>query len=142
MVIAESDPQFKAILKSADMVTPDSAGVVWACRRKGQQLEGRVSGVDIVARMCHLSADKGYRIYLLGSAQGVAELAAEKLRLRYPGCNIVGTHHGYFPADSDEVVADTLPGEPAVVVQVPVRSLRRQHGTLVLASASRETLRP
>src|SRR5690348_1715649 len=49
LVIAESDPEFKAILKSDDLVTPDSAGVVWACRRKGQQLEGRVSGVDIVA---------------------------------------------------------------------------------------------
>ena len=40
--------------------------------------------------------------------------------------------------DSDEVAADRLPGAPAVVVQVPVRSLRRQHGTLVLASASRD----
>ena len=39
--------------------------------------------------------------------------------------------------DTDEVVADSLPGAPAVVVQVPVRSLRRQHGTLVMASASR-----
>jgi N-acetylglucosaminyldiphosphoundecaprenol N-acetyl-beta-D-mannosaminyltransferase len=27
------------------------------------------------------------------------------MRLRHPGCNIVGSRHGYFPADSDEVVA-------------------------------------
>lgn len=36
--------------------------------------------------------------------------------------------------DDDEVVAGELPGAPGRVVQVPVRSLRRQFGTLVMAS--------
>ena len=36
--------------------------------------------------------------------------------------------------DDDEVVAAELPGAPKLVVQVPVRSLRRQFGTLVMAS--------
>lgn len=36
--------------------------------------------------------------------------------------------------DEDEVVAAELPGTPQSVVQVPVRSLRRQFGTLVMAS--------
>lgn len=40
--------------------------------------------------------------------------------------------------DLDEVVVESLPGDPVVVVQVPVRSLRRQHGTIVMASVSRE----
>lgn len=105
LVIAQDDAEFLRILQTADLVTPDSAGVLWAARRKGVKLEARVSGVDIVGRMCALSADRGYRLYFLGSAHGVAEIAAEKLRLLYPGCNIVGTHHGYFPPDSDAVVA-------------------------------------
>jgi N-acetylglucosaminyldiphosphoundecaprenol N-acetyl-beta-D-mannosaminyltransferase len=61
--------------------------------------------VNLVGEICALSADKGYRVYLLGAAPGVAELAAERLRLRYPGCNIVGARHGFFPEDSDDVVA-------------------------------------
>jgi N-acetylglucosaminyldiphosphoundecaprenol N-acetyl-beta-D-mannosaminyltransferase len=65
----------------------------------------RVSGVDIVDRVCALSADTGDSIFFLGAAPGVAELAAEKMRLKYPGCNIVGTRNGYFPAESDRVVA-------------------------------------
>jgi N-acetylglucosaminyldiphosphoundecaprenol N-acetyl-beta-D-mannosaminyltransferase len=59
----------------------------------------------LVDRICALSADKGYRIFFLGAAPGVAELAAEKLRLKHPGCNIVGARHGYFPTESDTVVA-------------------------------------
>lgn len=105
LVMAQSDPEFMAILNRADLVTPDSAGVVWALRRKGKSTITRVSGVDLVSRICRLSADKGYRLYFLGSAHGVAEMAAEKLRLQFPGCRIVGTHHGFFPPDSDEIVA-------------------------------------
>jgi N-acetylglucosaminyldiphosphoundecaprenol N-acetyl-beta-D-mannosaminyltransferase len=105
IVIAHSDFEFQTLIESADLVTPDSNGILWAAKRRGKNLPERVSGVDIAANICRLSADKGYRIYLLGAEPGVAELAAEKLRLNYPGCNIVGTRHGYFPAESDEVVA-------------------------------------
>jgi len=108
LVAAQADPEFRKILLSADLVTPDSAGVLWAAKRKRARITARVSGVDIVARVCALSADKGYRIYLLGAAPGVANMAAEKLRLAYPGCNIVGTRNGFFPRESDEVVAKEI----------------------------------
>ncbi len=105
IVAAQSDPEFRSILLGADLVTPDSTGILWAARRKGMPMRGRVSGVDLVDALCARSADKGYRVYLLGAAPGVAEMAAERLRLRHPGCNVVGARHGYFPPDSDELVA-------------------------------------
>lgn len=107
-VIAQSDPVFTAIVQQADLVTPDSYGVVWAANRRGANLRERVSGVDLVDRLCALSSAKGYRLYFLGAAPGVTDMAAEKLRLKYPGCNIVGTRHGYFPAESDPVVAEEV----------------------------------
>lgn len=108
IVQAQDDPQLRAILLAADLVTPDSVGVLWAAKRAGKPIPGRVSGVDLVAKLCHMSADKGWRIYLLGAQPGVADLAAEKLKLKFPGCNIVGSRHGYFPAESDEVVAQEI----------------------------------
>jgi N-acetylglucosaminyldiphosphoundecaprenol N-acetyl-beta-D-mannosaminyltransferase len=105
IVIAHQDFAFQTLVEGADLVTPDGIGVLWAAKRQGVPLTQRVSGIDIVNQICRLSADKGYRLFLLGAATGVAELAAEKLRLKYPGCNIVGSRHGFFPAESDEVVA-------------------------------------
>ncbi|AIE87503.1 WecB/TagA/CpsF family glycosyltransferase [Fimbriimonas ginsengisoli] len=102
---AQHDPALMEIYRAAELVTPDSIGVVWAARRAGHPIETRVSGVDILDNLCRLSAERGYRIFFLGAEPGVADLAAEKMRLRHPGCNIVGTRHGYFPAESDEVVA-------------------------------------
>lgn len=105
IVTAQSDSEFRHILELADLVTPDSEGVLWASRRNGTAIKERVSGVELVEHLCALSAQKGYRVYFLGAAPGVAEMAAERMRLRHPGCHIVGTRHGYFPADSDEIVA-------------------------------------
>ncbi|MBI1756596.1 MAG: WecB/TagA/CpsF family glycosyltransferase [Fimbriimonas ginsengisoli] len=105
IVQAQRDLVYRRIVEEASLVTPDSEGVVWAAKRQGKPVGGRVSGVELLDRLCGFSADKGYRIFLLGAAPGVAEQAAERLRLRHPGCNIVGARHGYFPPDSDEIVA-------------------------------------
>jgi N-acetylglucosaminyldiphosphoundecaprenol N-acetyl-beta-D-mannosaminyltransferase len=105
IVQAQTDAELMQIYRSAAIVTADSAGVLWAAKRLGKKLPERVSGVDIVDRVCQKSAQLGWRIFLLGAAPGIAETAAEKLRLRYPGCNIVGTRNGFFPAESDTVVA-------------------------------------
>lgn len=105
IVQAQTDAALAELYETADLVTPDSAGVVWALRRAGHPIPARVSGVDIVDRVCEVSSDTGWRIYFLGGKPGVAELAAERMRLRRPGCNIVGARHGYFPPESDEVVA-------------------------------------
>lgn len=108
IVQAQSDPKLREIYDNADLVTPDSEGVVFASKRAGQPVTEKVSGVVIADRLAELSSRKGYRIYLLGAAPGVADMAAEALRLKYPGCNVVGSRHGFFPADSDEVVAQEV----------------------------------
>lgn len=100
-----SIPEFGDLLRSAALVTPDSAGVLWAAKRAGKPLEGKVSGVDLVDRLCERSAARGYRLYFLGAEPGVAEEAAKQLAERHPGCHIVGTHHGYFGPDKDAQVA-------------------------------------
>lgn len=105
LVKAQSDASFLDIIRKADLVTPDSVGVLWAARRVGKPISARVSGVELVDRICAASSAKGWRIFFLGAEPGVAEMAAEKMRLRHPGCHIVGTRHGYFPPESDAVVA-------------------------------------
>lgn len=107
IVIAQSDPELKAIYESASWVTADSNGVVWALGRQGVKVE-RVSGVDLADRLLALSASKGYSVYLLGAAPGVAEAAKERMMVKYPGCNIIGAQHGHFPASENAFVAEQL----------------------------------
>ena len=105
IVQAQTDVELQQLYETADLVTPDSAGVLWAAKRQGKPLSERVSGVDIVDSVCQRSSELGWRIFFLGASPGVAEQAAERMRLKHPGCNIVGTRHGFFPPESDQVVA-------------------------------------
>jgi len=93
---ARKDPEYHAILKSADLVTPDGAGILWASTTLDYPLPERVTGIDIIHNICCLAAKKGYSLYLLGSYPGVAREAALNLSKKYSGINIAGTHHGYF----------------------------------------------
>lgn len=94
-------------INSADLVVPDGAGVVLASKILSRPLKGKVAGVDLGKRAISLSDKKGYGVYFLGGKPGVAELAAEKLKLDYPNFNLVGTHDGYFQksgVESDSII--------------------------------------
>jgi N-acetylglucosaminyldiphosphoundecaprenol N-acetyl-beta-D-mannosaminyltransferase len=105
VVIAKEDPELAAIIENADLVTPDGAGLIWASKLLKLPITNRVSGVDLVGKVCELSKSLGWRIYFLGAAPGVADDAAANLRIKYPGCNIVGVRHGYFGEDEEPAIA-------------------------------------
>jgi N-acetylglucosaminyldiphosphoundecaprenol N-acetyl-beta-D-mannosaminyltransferase len=107
IVIAQGDEEYRRIINEADLVTPDSIGVVWASRKFGQPVPERVPGVDTMEALCGLAAAEGLRVYLFGAAPGVAETAAANLRAKFPGLTVAGTRNGYF-ASTDEpgIIAD------------------------------------
>ena len=96
MVMAQHDADLRGIIARADLITPDSEGILWAARRQGRALPERVSGVEIVERLCERSAQNGCRLYFLGAAPGVAEAAKSRMEAKYPGAQIVGTRNGFF----------------------------------------------
>lgn len=122
-VLAGRDLELRRIIQQAHLITPDSAGVLWACRRSGHPLQERVSGVDLVERLCALSSKAGIRLFFLGAAPGVAEQAAETMRARYPGCQIVGTQDGYYRRDQEpavlQAIQDAAPHVLCVALGIP-----------------------
>ena len=103
---AREDEELAGIIRTSDLVTADGAGVLWAARVFDFPLPERVSGVDLVRRFSGLAAAKGYRVFLLGAAEGVAQTAADTLVAEHPGLTICGVQHGFF--ESDEAVAEQL----------------------------------
>jgi N-acetylglucosaminyldiphosphoundecaprenol N-acetyl-beta-D-mannosaminyltransferase len=90
VVKAMSDPNLRAILQEADMATADGMPLVWGARLLGVPLQDRVTGADMVPALAELSGRKGYSIFFLGAAPGVAASAAEILRERHPGLQVAG----------------------------------------------------
>jgi N-acetylglucosaminyldiphosphoundecaprenol N-acetyl-beta-D-mannosaminyltransferase len=117
VVTYNEDPEFAAIADKADLVTPDGAGIIWATRRLGIPVRSKVSGVDLAAKCCALSADKGWRIFFFGAAPGVAEEACARMTARYPEANIVGFRDGYFkPEEESKVVEEIRSTRPDILL--------------------------
>lgn len=113
IVAAQTDPDWKEIMENADLVTPDSVGVLWASARYGKPISERVSGVELVEKL----VEKGYRCYFLGAAPGIAEMAKEQLLAKYPKAQVVGVQDGFFTeADEERVVSVASQVKPEVLL--------------------------
>ena len=111
---AGEDRELMAILQEAQLVVADGIGIVWAARCLGTPLPGRVPGVELAEA---LVAQRGYRVYLLGGAPGVAAEAARCLERKYPGLVIAGVQHGYFSREEEEgVVAAVAAARPHLLL--------------------------
>jgi N-acetylglucosaminyldiphosphoundecaprenol N-acetyl-beta-D-mannosaminyltransferase len=115
---AQRDREFSGVLEAADLCLADGTGVVWAARRLGCAMRGPVTGVDLIPPLAELCARRGFRLFLLGAAPGVAEELAVRLRQEHSGLE-VAAHAGSPDQSSD---AETL-------------ELVRRHATQVLLVA-------
>ena len=105
---AHGDPVLLNVVNSAHMVTPDGAGIVWACRRLGQPVPERVTGIDLMQALAARAEQEGWRIFLYGAASGVADAAAEELLARHPRLLITGVSHGYLDAQQQEELVASI----------------------------------
>jgi N-acetylglucosaminyldiphosphoundecaprenol N-acetyl-beta-D-mannosaminyltransferase len=100
-MLARGDSGFRRVLNGAALAIPDGVGLILAARLGGFRLREHVRGTDLVHRTASLCAAKGYRMFLLGAAPGVAEEAAERLVMENPGLQIAGSYAGLSGAAHD-----------------------------------------
>jgi N-acetylglucosaminyldiphosphoundecaprenol N-acetyl-beta-D-mannosaminyltransferase len=118
VIAAQKDKEFKDILNKADISVPDGIGILWAskflsnkhcytvtlmklfisglslifypkyCR---QILPERISGVNLIYKICQKFQNSDYSIFFLGAKNNVAEKTARKLKEKFPNLKIAGT---------------------------------------------------
>jgi len=120
IVMAEHDERFRAAYRAASLSLVDGTPVLWASRLLRKPLPAKISGSDLVMPLMQRAAERGYRVYFLGGAEGVAELAKSKLEASLPGIRIVGTDASRIdvnrPLDQDEVVERIQRAAPDLVL--------------------------
>ncbi|MFA6493259.1 MAG: WecB/TagA/CpsF family glycosyltransferase [Patescibacteria group bacterium] len=94
VLAAQKDKEFKSILNKSDLSVPDGFGLKIGAWILGKQIGERLTGVDLTWELAKLASQKGYSIYLLGAASGIAEKTAKRLKLLYPALKITGTYAG------------------------------------------------
>lgn len=90
VVLARQDPRMRAAYARASLSLADGMPLVWASRWLRTPLPEKVSGSDLVLPLLERAALRGWRVYFLGGAAGVASLARDRALQRHPDLRVVG----------------------------------------------------
>jgi N-acetylglucosaminyldiphosphoundecaprenol N-acetyl-beta-D-mannosaminyltransferase len=129
------DIKIRQYFAEADFAHIDGMALVYLGKLLGLPLkrEHRTTYVDWLHPLMSEAAQKGWRIFYLGSKPGVGERSAQLLREQFPGLQIA-TAHGYFDAHPDSAENQAILSEinayrPDVVI-VGMGMPRQEHWVL------------
>ena len=118
IMAAYKDDNFRDILNDAELLTADGIGVVYASKILGKPITERAAGYDILCEVLERIKGTSRSVFLFGGKPGVAELAEEKLKERYPGIVIAGTRNGYFKPEEEEDIVSQINSSGAELLLV------------------------
>jgi N-acetylglucosaminyldiphosphoundecaprenol N-acetyl-beta-D-mannosaminyltransferase len=122
----QREPDFARIILRCDQITADGQPIVWISRLFGDPLPERVPSVDIMEALLPVAAQKGYKLFLLGTKEELLQRAAAAFRQRHPGLNIVGTRNGYFKEPDEPEIVDQINASGADVLLIAISSPKKE----------------
>jgi N-acetylglucosaminyldiphosphoundecaprenol N-acetyl-beta-D-mannosaminyltransferase len=97
---ATRDPGLSRVLGSAHVRICDGIGISLASMLLYRRRLPRCTGIDLFLKLIHLSAEEGWKVFLLGASPHSNAAACRVLANTYPGLRIVGSQDGYFKNSS------------------------------------------
>lgn len=104
----QTDLEFKEIYNQASLVLADGQPLIWASRFLKQPLKEKVSGSDLFPLVCKMAARENLKVFFLGGQEGVAEEAARRLQMKFPGLAVSGVYSPPFGFEKDRMENDKI----------------------------------
>lgn len=98
-MMTEKNPAIATVIKKADLIIPDGAGIVFYLKLKGYR-QRRFPGIELAEAMLEYAAHQGWRVAFFGGAPGIADQARRKWLHRFPDLEII-TQHGYLTPETE-----------------------------------------
>lgn len=127
VVHAQRDARFRAIVNDSVLSLCDTVGLLAVARRRGAPLRERVTGVELIERLCAGAAAEGLPVYFLGGAVGIAADAAAKVQSQYPALRIAGARSGYFRDDETPAIVRAIAQSDARLLFAGLGSPRQEY---------------
>lgn len=89
---SQDDPVLRDIHNASFLTTPDGMPMVWMGKLAGSSVVTRVYGPDLMLLVLKDGIERGWRHFIFGGGEGVADDLAAKLTARMPGLTVVGTY--------------------------------------------------
>lgn len=98
LMLTDQNPRLHEINERATAVIADGHPIVIRSKFGKNRLPARVAGSDMIVELARLASVRGYRIFFLGAAPGVAQQAADELVSRFPTLQVAGCYSPPFRA--------------------------------------------
>jgi exopolysaccharide biosynthesis WecB/TagA/CpsF family protein len=109
LVKLQKDPDFFEVYSQADYIVCDSKVLMYVSDFLGSPIREKISGSDLFpAFYQYYCQDPEMTIFLLGAAEGVAEIAQEKINQKVGREMVVGTYSPPFGFENDEAECDKI----------------------------------
>lgn len=76
-------------INSFEYQIPDGIGIVYASQKQNGNINKRITGIDLMQKLCEKSVYYNLKIFLYGAKPGIAEKAKDELKKTYQNINIV-----------------------------------------------------
>lgn len=122
---ASQDPALLKLLQNADIVIPDGIGVVWALKHQGVHVQ-RLPGVELVEELFRLAPQKKLRIAIWGSHPDTLTALNKVLNTDYNQPELVFCQHGYYAAEEEADLIQSLSTVEADILLVALGVPRQE----------------
>ncbi len=126
LVKARGDAELRRIINECALINADGMPVVWASRLLGKPLKERVAGVDLFESLMKRSAQKGWRVFLLGAREEIVSQVKTQYVAKYPGLTIAGHRNGYWKPDEEAGVVAQIQEARADILFVAISSPKKE----------------
>lgn len=117
---ADDDVELQRILLDAHLVLCDGMPLVWASRWLDAPLRERVAGSDLTLHLAERAAQRGHRLFFLGSDEDVLKKAKAAFETRFPGIKICGLYAPPYARlldlNNDEITAMIRAARPDILL--------------------------
>ena len=102
IVRLETNKDLQKVYANASLILTDGKPLLWIAKWYGTPIKEKISGSDLFPMVCKMASEKGYTMFFLGAAAGVAAKAAKNLMKRFDGLNVVGTYSPPYGFEKNE----------------------------------------
>jgi len=90
VVLADENVRLREAYQDVTLSLADGMPILWASSLLRLPLTHKISGSDLLLPLVERASQRGFRVYLLGGADGVGERAAAVLKEKYPSLIVCG----------------------------------------------------
>ena len=104
---AYKNDELSTLIKKADVIVPDGAGVVIALRMIGVKTS-RIPGIELAYSLLQEAEKRNLKVALIGADEDTIQKSKNELLKDLPNLNLIYLRNGYFNKDEENVIMQEL----------------------------------